>query len=268
MATPLTDIEPLRGLLARRPLGLISDIDGTLAPIVPRAEEAAVSSRSLALLGELVGRGARVALITGRTLAMAQAMVPLAGVAFAANHGLSLWVDGREETPAAVAEYASRAREVTREIASLEMPGVTLEEKGPVLAVHYRRAADQGAAREAVLRAIEASPAARAFRLQEGRKVVELRPPLAIDKGTALAALVPRLGAKAVVCLGDDATDIDMFRALARLREGGLAAATIAVRSEEADPEVLASADYWLDGVPGVEWLLQEVLRALPGRRP
>ncbi len=269
MAEQLRDIGPLRPLLARRPLGLISDIDGTLAPIVAKPEEAAVSPRCRALLSQLTGRGVRVAVITGRTLEVARTMLTLDGVAYAANHGLSLWVDGREETAAAAAaEYVGRAREAIRELAGLDIPGVALEDKGPVLAVHYRRAADEEAARLAVLRAIEASPAARAFRVHEGRKVIELRPPLGIDKGTTLAALVARLGVAAVICLGDDATDIDMFRAVERLREGGLAGTTVAVRSEEATEAVLASADYWVDGVPGVEWLLQELLKALPATRP
>jgi len=263
MAAPLKDIEPLRPLLAQRPLGLVSDIDGTLAAIVARPEDAAVSPRCRALLSELLGEGVRIAVITGRSLDVARTMVGLDGVAYAANHGLSLWVDGHEETPAAVARYVGLAREALSELAGLETPGVRLEDKGPVLALHYRGASDEEAARQAALRAIESSRAARAFRVHQGRKVIELRPPLAIDKGTALAGLARRLGLKSVICLGDDATDVDMFRAVARLREGGLPAAIVAVRSEEGTAEVLASADYWVDGVPGVEWLLGALVAAL-----
>jgi trehalose-6-phosphatase len=76
---------------------------------------------------------------------------------------------------------------------------------------------------------------------------------------------VDRLGARGVICLGDDITDIDMFQAAARLRgQGRLAVATIAVGSSEAAPEVAAAADYRLAGTGEVEWLLTEVLRALP----
>lgn len=265
MVRQLSDIGPLRGLLTHPPLGIISDVDGTLAPIVPRAEDAAITPRCRMLLRDLMGRGVRVALATGRPLAVARAMVDLEGAAFAVNHGLTLWVGDQEETPPAVAEYVSRARETKRELAGLDIPGVSLEDKGPVLAVHYRRAVDERLAREAVLAAIAGSPAARAFRIHEGRKVIELRPPLDINKGTAVAALVPRLGARAVICLGDDVTDIDMFREVRRLREGGLPGASIAVRNEEAAPEVVDSADFWLDGgIPGVEWLLQELLTVLP----
>ncbi|MBI2912928.1 MAG: trehalose-phosphatase, partial [Chloroflexi bacterium] len=191
------------------------------------------------------------------------AMLALDGVSYAANHGLSLWLDGREETPAAAQGFVSRARQAMKELAGLDIPGVILEEKGPALAIHYRLAVNEEAAREAVLRAVAASPAAQSFRVHEGRKVVELRPPLEIDKGMALTALAPRLGIEALICLGDDTTDIDMFRAAAGLRDGGLPAVTVAVASEEATPEVLASADYRVEGVPGVEWLLEQLLSAI-----
>jgi len=267
MAEELTEIGLLRPLLGRSPLAFISDIDGTLAPIVARPEEAVISPRCRLLLKELLERGVRIALITGRPLDVARAMVALEGITYAANHGLSLWLEG-EETPVMLDEYVGRVQQVMREIAGGGIPGVTLENKGPVLALHYRGAVNEEAARKAILRAVQASPAARAFRLHEGRKVMELRPPVDIDKGTALAALVPRLSAAAVICLGDDTTDIDMFRAVGRLREAGLPGVTVAVRSEEATPEVLASADYWVDGVPGVERLLAELLTALPATQP
>ena len=94
--------------------------------------------------------------------------------------------------------------------------------------------------------------------------VIELRPPLDIDKGTAVETLAKRLGVKGVICLGDDITDIDMFSATRRLRSQGLATATVAVGSEETAPEVAEAADFTVDGVEGVEWLLAEVVRALP----
>ncbi len=267
-AEALRSIEPLRPLLSHRPLGLVSDIDGTLAPIVPVPEEASVSPGCLRALDELIHRGVAVALVTGRNLEFARRMVGLDGVAYAANHGLSLWVGGREETPDALREYVERMRKVMAEAKEIGIPGVSVEDKGPVLAFHYRRAADAERAREAILAAVRASPSAAGLRVQEGRKVIELRPPVAVDKGTALAHLAERLGMAAVICLGDDATDIDMFRAVARMREVGRPGISIAVESEETTAELMASADYSVYGVEGVEWLLGELIRALPARRP
>lgn len=265
MAGELTSIDPLRPLLSESPLGLVTDIDGTLAPIVDDPEAARVSPGCRRALEALAERGVRIVFSTGRPLDKARGMIDLVGAAYAANHGLSLWVDGAEETPEAVRPYVAVAREVLAQTTLSDIAGVLVENKGPVLAFHYRQAPDEGAAREAIVAALRSAPAAEAFRIHEGRKVIELRPPLPIDKGTAVAALVQRLGLRAVLCLGDDATDIDMFRAVRELRTRGLQGVTVAVRSEEASEGVLEAADYWVAGVPGVEWLLGELLRALPG---
>jgi len=266
MAQPLTSIEPVLPLLRQQPLGVLSDIDGTLAPIVPRPEEATVPEETRRLLRGLIGKGVRVALVTGRSLEAARAMVRVEGVVFAAEHGLRLWLDGQLEAAPGLAEYEALAGQAQAELRQTErqVPGVQVENKGPLLAVHYRRAKKPRAAREAVLAAVEHCAAARRFRLHEGRMVVELRPPLDIDKGTAAVRLVERLGLKGVACLGDDITDIDMFAAVGRERAHGLAAVSIAVASEEATPELLRAADYSLEGTEGVRWLLAEMVRALP----
>lgn len=263
-AVPLSGIGSLRPLLSHRPFGLFSDIDGTLAPIVERPDAARVTPRCRELLGLLVERGVRVVLITGRTPEMARQMTGVEGVVYAANHGMSIWIDGVDETPEAVASYIALAGELARDLSKIDVSGVAVEHTGPNVAVHYRRAADEVTARAKIVEAIAASASAGSFRLQEGRKVFELRPPLPIDKGTALEGLVRRFDLQAILCLGDDRTDIDMFAAVARMRrDDGVRGASIAVVSEEASGEVLAVADYSVDGVEGVEWLLGELLTAV-----
>jgi trehalose 6-phosphate phosphatase len=93
--------------------------------------------------------------------------------------------------------------------------------------------------------------------------LLELRPPLHRDKGTAAAEFARRMAAAALICIGDDTTDVDMFRVVQKLRAEGTPGAAIAVGSAEATAEVLANADYVVDGVEGVEWLLEETVRAL-----
>lgn len=266
MAEPLTSIEPLLPIVRERPLGVFSDIDGTLAPIVERPEDAAVPGATRALLETLIAKGVKVSLISGRSLEAARRMVGLEEAAYAAEHGLTLWLEGRRERAPGLAEYEALARQAEKELAAIcqSVPGVQIENKGPLLAVHYRRAADRVAAREAALAAIERSEAAKRFRVQEGRMVIELRPPLAVDKGTAAETLAERLGLRGLICLGDDVTDIDMFAAAVRLRGRGVAVASVAVGSEEAAPAVREAADYWLAGRGRVEWLLGELVRALP----
>jgi trehalose-phosphatase len=262
MVEALTSVDQIRHVLEQRPLLVLTDVDGTLSPIVDRAEDAFVPAEIKQALSALIGRGVSVAAITGRSLEVARRMVDVPGVDFAASHGVDVWVEGRSERPQEVAEWSRQAREALAELRAVEGRGVWIEDKEFGLAIHYRQAADGEAARERILAGIAASAPARGFEMQEGRMIVELRPRLAMNKGTAAAAMIERLGATGVLCLGDDVTDIDMFREVGGRRAGGPSAAIVAVRSEEASGEVAASADYWVDGVDGVGWLLGEVARA------
>ena len=267
-AVPLTAIEPLRYLQSARPLGLFSDIDGTLSPIVERPEDATVTPRSRSLLKRLIQEGVRVSLITGRPLATARAMVGIDGAAYAANHGLEYWLDGRVELAEVVDEYRDLVDQVVAETTHLASFGVQVERKGPGMAFHYRGAPDAEAARTAIFSALEMATASRHFKLCEGRKVIELRPDVSVSKGTATRILATRLGVKAVLCIGDDQTDVDMFQAVRDLRDQGIEGSAVAVLSPEAVEDFLAAADYTVDGVRGVEWLLGEVLKAVAGTSP
>src|SRR3989337_1516746 len=97
MAQPFTNSEPPLPLLQQRPFGVLSDIDGTLAPIVPRPEDATVPEETRRLLRGLVAKGVRVALVTGRSLESALQIAGVEGVAFAAEHRLRLWINSRLE---------------------------------------------------------------------------------------------------------------------------------------------------------------------------
>jgi trehalose 6-phosphate phosphatase len=152
-----------------------------------------------------------------------------------------------------VEPYVEAARSVLRDVAGLKVDGLIVEDKGPVVAFHYRNALNEWAARAGILDAIGHSAAAERFVIQEGRKVVELRPPLEVNKGTAVTDLAARLGVKSLICMGDDVTDLDMFAAGTRLRDGGIPAALVAVRSPEVAREVMDTADYAVDGGGGVE---------------
>ncbi len=265
MARPLTSIEPLLPVIRRRPLGLLSDVDGTLAPIVPRPEDARVPEATRTLLRQLAAKGVKVALITGRRLSTARRTVGLDDVIYAAQYGLTVWLDGRIETAPGLAEYEALTRQAEDELQHLSetISGVQVVNKEGLLAIHYRRA-EAPDARKEILKALAHSQAAQRFQVIEGRKVVELRPPIPADKGTALEMLVDRLGVEGVICLGDDVGDIDMFAAMRRLRTEGLAGVTIAAASKEAPPEVKQAADYAVEGPEGIEWLLSEMVRALP----
>ena len=219
---------------------LILDVDGTLAPIAPRPELASVPDATRAELVRLAGRYLLVACVSGRGGEDARQLVGVDGIEVVGNHGL---------------ELDPRARELAGEVARFrELVGLPVEDKGLSLTYHYREAEDEVAAREELQKVAER---ARAEGLEPrwGRKVLEIRPPVEADKGTAVRALLDRAKAGLGLYAGDDATDLDAFAGLRRadLEE----AVCIAVASAEAPSELVAAADLVVEGPPALATLLR-----------
>jgi len=269
MTVRLDDIAPLKPILAQRPFGLATDIDGTLSPIVDTPDMAAVTPLCRRYLGEIAQRVEVVAAISGRAPDVARRMVGLEDLVYVGNHGLSWWRQGREETLAEAAPYETMIQEAKRKLAAhLHLPGIILEDKGPILALHYRTCADDKSARTAILEAL-APWKAQGLRVRSGRRIFELGPPVDVHKGTALAHLMETYRLAGVLYLGDDLTDVDAFRVLRRWREDAkVKSAAVAVANPEAGPKVTREADYWVDGVRGVEWLLGAIASVVGGKRP
>lgn len=217
-ALPLTSAVEAR--LKGSPLVLLLDVDGTLAPIAPRPEYASVPSDTRQILSDLAAvPNVRVVVISGRGADDARRLVDVPGVWIIGNHGIEVAAPGQE--PAArdavagyaepIAEAASRATQIAD-----TLPGVLVENKRWTLSVHYRLA------HPSVVPSLSARIATIAkdlgLALTGGKEVLELRPPVEIDKGTAAILLAEELGAlsdsASVLCAGDDRTDEDMFRAV------------------------------------------------------
>jgi trehalose 6-phosphate phosphatase len=269
MAVHLDDIHPLKPVLDRHPLGLATDIDGTISPIVETPDAAAVTPLCRRYLEEISRRVEVVAAISGRAPEVARRLVGLEELAYIGNHGLSWWHQGREETLAEAAPYETMVRQAKKDLAvRLDLPGLLLEDKGPILALHYRLSADREAARLAILDAL-APWTTQGLRMREGRLVFELGPPLDVHKGTALTHLIQTYRLNGVLYLGDDLTDVDAFKVLRHWREEGkVSGAAIAVANPERGPEVMEEADYWIDGVVGVEWLLAAIANVVAEKQP
>ncbi|MFL5884695.1 MAG: trehalose-phosphatase, partial [Thermoleophilaceae bacterium] len=125
-----------------------------------------------------------------------------------------------------------------------------IEDKGPIVAFHWRGAPDENAARTR-LEGIAQEAETAGLWTPWGRKVLEVRPPVPVDKGLAIGELVRRTGVRAGLYAGDDATDVDAFDALESLAaEGQLdAVVKVGIRSEEGPPAIIERADLAVDGV-------------------
>ena len=237
---------------------IFTDVDGTLAPIVPRPEQAVVPARARELLGHLGERYALVGCISGRRAEEARRLVDVDGIAYAGNHGLELLLPGEEEVrfdPSLEGRERDAAAFVaSRDDGALDGAGLRLEDKGPIQALHWRGAADETAA-EARAHEIAADAGRAGLELRWGRKVLELRPPGGGGKDAAVAALLAMDGIEAAVYAGDDRTDLDAFRRLRELQEAGKleTAVCVGVVSAEGPAELPAESDMTVGGPDG--WL-------------
>ncbi|HZS00189.1 MAG TPA: trehalose-phosphatase [Chloroflexota bacterium] len=245
-------------LLRQPAAGLLVDLDGTLSPIAPRPELATIGRPVRRAIRALLRHLTIVAAISGRSASDARRLLDVPGVVYVGNHGMEALVGRKRwahpEAAACRAQIAAALREVAR---CLQRDDVRYEPKGLTASIHYRGATDPEEARGAILAAVAAVPQAAPLRITEGRQVIELRPPVALSKGTAVGCLVRRYGLGAALYLGDDRTDLDAVDTLHTARaEGQVRALTVAVASPEAPAELLAAADGIVDGVAGVEALL------------
>ena len=262
-----SDVLALRvlALLRNRPFAWITDVDGTISPMAQRPQDAAVPAEIRSLLTRLTPHVDHLVVVSGRAPGHALKMVGVPEATYIGNHGLSLLQNGEVQTLPAAAPYVASVAAVAEEIErTVALEGMIIENKGPVLALHYRQAADPEAARTTLMEAARRLGEPLGLEPHEGRRVVELRPPLAQNKGTAIRAFMLDHTVRGALYMGDDVTDIDAFRALRALREEGAAVtASIAVAEPEVAPRVLEEADERVEGVAGMERLLRAVVDAL-----
>lgn len=244
--------------------GLLFDVDGTLAAIVDDPARAGVPAPTRDALAALAGRYGLVACVTGRPAATARLMVGVDEITYAGNHGLELLDPGASE-PRPDPALDGRERAAAQFVAGLDASalaeaGLGLEDKGPIQAVHWRRAQDPVAAQAAAER-IAADAEAAGLIPHRGRMVLELRPLATVNKGTATARLVTAAGVTGAMFAGDDRTDLDAFAALRELVAAGdlERAVCVGVDSAEAPPQLGHEADVTVAGTGELLDLLREL---------
>jgi trehalose 6-phosphate phosphatase len=185
-------------------------------------------------------------------------MVGLDDLVYVGNHGLERWDAAGGRRDAGIEPYRAALRDMLafleRDLAGVD--GIRFEDKGFGLSVHYRASPDPAEARQAILAALDRAPLGD-LSVMEGKRLIELRPPLAADKGGAVRALVHEYGLAGVVYLGDDVSDVEALTAVRRLRERGeTRSLAIGVRGPETLEDVAAAADVTLEGPEEVETFL------------
>ncbi|MGH2906323.1 MAG: trehalose-phosphatase [Solirubrobacterales bacterium] len=241
---------------------LFCDVDGTLAPVVKRADDAQVPLAVSRLLGALSAKLLLVACVSGRSASDAKRLVGVGGVVYAGAHGAELLdpSTGELERAPEIQQWREPVRKFIEgfDTADLRRNGVRIEDKDFIQALHWRGADDEEAA-EGIVRGIETDAVDRGFEIHRGRMVLEIRPPVHFDKGVVVARLVKTYGATHAAYVGDDVTDIDAFDALLGLESAGTleSALCVGVSSEEQPEQLVERADLMVDGPAGVTELLR-----------
>ncbi len=253
-------IEQLRAVAGGRgPFLIATDLDGTLAPIVEQPSEARVPASTLAVLDRLAP-AARVAVITGRDLNTARRMVPCDGVTIVGSHGLETsGPDGLLPGVDRLGLAAALERIEQQVVSAVPSAYLHVERKAISTAFHYRQTPEL----EAPLRkALESLP--KGLRLREGRMVLEVLPDARGGKDRAVLAIVKHYRPKTVIAMGDDETDVAMFRAVRGLQSELVATMIVGVAGGPETPAaILELADLMLRSTEEAREALETLARAL-----
>jgi|SRR5690348_7993336 len=275
---PLANDDPtmiyLRSLLAERPIGICTDIDGTISATAPTVDAAVLLPGIRELLAELATRFDVVATISGRAVLDQRRMVNVPGVWHVGHHGYEweeaggtegsrrvvLWSDAASH----VQTIATAMDEIEAELAP-QVPGLWMERKGVTGGVHWRLAEDTDGAASLCIPVVERVAAAHHVRTRGGKYAIELFPPVITHKGEGLKKVVERHRLRAVLYFGDDISDTDAFRAIRALREAGQCEGLSIGVLHDDSPRVLKDhADMLVEGTDGVWqllcWLLDQMV--------
>jgi trehalose 6-phosphate phosphatase len=233
---------------------LFLDYDGTLTPIVARPEMAVLSSQARKILKQIGCHSLfKLAIISGRSLSEVKTLLGLENIAYAGNHGLEIECPPhycQERSPETTTFIHPIATEFQPRLERLEqrlrkrladIDGIVMQNKGLTLSVHYRLAEETTVKiiKQLFFEAIECADAKDKLQVTEGKKVLEVRPPIDWNKGKAIEWLLEIYGTPGSLPIfaGDDVTDEDGFEVLHRV--GGI---SIFVGEDNAS----SAADYYL----------------------
>jgi trehalose 6-phosphate phosphatase len=203
---------------------ILLDYDGTLSPIALRPELALLLPRTKEILKKLSHcHNFELGIISGRSLADIKALIGLEGLAYAGNHGLELeCYKGSFVHPVALKaspRLKALYHRLKEKLAGIN--GVIIEDKGVSLSVHYRLVAKSEVEKVKALfkEVVEASKKQGKVRVTEGKKVIDVRPPVDWDKGKAMEWLLSHYQGESplVIFAGDDVTDEDGFKFVSQI---------------------------------------------------
>lgn len=206
--------------LKNKNIFIFLDYDGTLTPIVKKPEDAIIGIEAKRLIERLKRKyKGRLAVISGRPLTEIKKLVGIKGIIYAGNHGLEIEKEKKRFNAALPADYKTALKKIKKRlIKELDfINGAFMEDKSLTISVHYRLIKDgQSTIKKIIDRVLKPYIAGKKIKVNNGKKVIEIKPPVNWDKGSAvLWILKGKTAGKVIpVYIGDDITDEDAFTAL------------------------------------------------------
>lgn len=241
---------------------LLLDLDGTLSPIVERPELVKMGETAVSVLEDfLANPKITVGIVSGRSIKDLKRLIPssLKGIILAGNHGLEIAISDNYFVHSVALQTRPVLGRISKELKKefQNFPGTLLEDKGLTLSVHYRLVEPERVvmAKSIFRKVTEPFVKDGKIRVSEGKKVLEVNPPVSWDKGKALNWIVEtlKLSAALPIYAGDDQTDENAFQ---MLKDRGI---SIYVGR----PTELSQAKYYLEDVQEIEELLRRLRGAL-----
>jgi trehalose 6-phosphate phosphatase len=259
VARILDNLRELKKLIVRHPFGLITDIDGTIAPTIPNILQAEITESNRRYLSELAIKLALVAVVSGRQSREVKDMVGLADVVCIGHYGMEWWDNNQTIIYPDVKVYLPSIRAVAKELEILSsIDGLIIQDKWATISIHYNLTSKPNIVKKRILELLSKSPNMKNLCIMEEKMNIGIIPSVDIDKGTAVANLIRQHKLRGAIFLGDDIADVPAFRAIRLARQNtdfdGLA---ILVTSKETRQDIVAEADFTLDSVRKTETLLK-----------
>ena len=249
-------------LITSTRMGLVTDMDGTISPIVDNPEDAIVTPRSCKLLQQLQEKLSLVSVVSGRSVRSVISRMQIPGVVYIGNHGLERCVDGQVRYNFNVEKYRPMLLSAVKELQKITLDGVRVEDKGLTVTLHYRQTEEPQLVRNQLLSHVQKIATQQKLDFFEGRMIFELRPPVNADKGSAFEGLVHEFSLDSALYIGDDTTDIAALQKARQMRQEKMCYAVGVGVVSDNHPEMLPKeADLLVSGVLEVEnlfaWILE-----------
>jgi trehalose 6-phosphate phosphatase len=243
---------------------IVTDIDGTISEIAPTPDEAIVTEFMRKELVKLNEKFKLVAVLSGRSVLNAREMVGAEGLLYVGNHGMEFLINGHISMDPQVEKYIPQIKKTGKKLKKGDLSsinGLIFEDKGICYSIHYRLSNSSENVREKILNTLNDDPECKNLKISEGRKLVELKPPVRSDKGTILDNIIQEYNLEKIIYLGDDITDDDAFNKLKELENRGkIKGAGVLVHSNEIPSYVQKDTSFFVNDVDEVlkffRWLL------------